>query len=121
MVLLLGEGPIEEPLEVGRLLLELLDPLVQQRKGQLLFVAFVGIAVVDHDGSKVAPLGYKGRELILVAYALLSVEDVGLEHFQLVEKFSRVPLEAIDGCYYFGNVVFVLLLRADVPMPLVLF
>jgi hypothetical protein len=86
-----------------------------------LFVAFVGVAVVDYDCSEVAPLRHKSWELILIAYDFLSTKDVGLESLQLIKKFSRVSLEAIDCCYYFGNVVFVLLLRADVPMPLVLF
>lgn len=48
-----------KPFEAGGLFLELLDPLIEERECEFLFVSFGSEAVVDDDGAKVAPFWYK--------------------------------------------------------------
>ena len=93
--LLLLSSQLQKSLQTCRLVFEVLDPLVEEGKSQLLTITLEGVAAIDHDAVEVTPFGDKDWQFILFAKFLFSTEYLHFQMFQHVEQLSRISLEAV--------------------------
>lgn len=84
LVRLLPIHDLDETLQAGRTLLELLHPSVEQRVGEALLVSLCEIAVIDHDAIEIAPLGHVLWQVVLLTDLTLPLLDLEFNGFDEV-------------------------------------
>lgn len=86
MLLRLQGEDVDEALQAGGALLELLDPGVEERVGEALTVSLGRAAVAHHDAAEVAPLGHKIRQAVLLTDLPLSLLHAQLHRLHQVQE-----------------------------------
>ena len=77
---------VDEALQTGGPLLELLDPGVEERVGEALTISLGGAAVAHHDAAEVAPLRHILGQTVLLSNLPLSLLHAHLHGFHQIQE-----------------------------------